>query len=246
MEQKTINNAFYEELNDGWYTALNHPVALLRAENRLRTPWILEHLAKHFKKPIRILDIGCGAGLLTNALALKDHETYGIDLSRSSLEAASRFDQTKKVNYQEANAYDLPFEDQSFDAVCALDVLEHVERPKRLIEEASRVLKPNGLFFFHTFNRNFLSYLLIIKGVEWFVKNTPKNMHVYPLFIRPEELRSYCQMYNLHCQTFVGMRPDFLSAPFWKMLFTRNVPADFSFTFSKSLQTGYCGIATKG
>ncbi|HSX26160.1 MAG TPA: bifunctional 2-polyprenyl-6-hydroxyphenol methylase/3-demethylubiquinol 3-O-methyltransferase UbiG, partial [Chlamydiales bacterium] len=160
---QTINNDFYEDLEEHWYTAFDHPVALLRAENAIRIPWIREEISHHL--PSKVLDIGCGAGLLTNALAAAGHHVAGIDLSSTSLQIAKKYDKTHQVNYQIANAYSLPFPDNHFDTVCAMDVLEHVEDPGLLIAEASRVLKPNGLFFFHTFNRNPLSYLFIIKGV---------------------------------------------------------------------------------
>ena len=240
-----INNAFYDTLKDAWYTASNHPVALLRAENRLRIPWISSEIEKKFPSSVDVLDIGCGAGFLTNALAEK-HTVTGIDLSQTSLSIAEKHDATKSVKYLYADAYSLPFDNTSFDVVCAMDVLEHVESPAQLIKEAARVLKPNGLFFFHTFNRNPLSYLLIIKGVEWCVKNAPKNMHVYSLFITPLELKHLCKTSNLHVQSFLGFRPKFFSFSFFKMLFTRNVSNAFSFRFSKSLATGYCGIAEKG
>ncbi len=242
---QTINNDFYEDLQEGWYAASDHPVALLRAENAIRSPWILEEIAKQYSSKTSVLDIGCGAGLLTNALAKEGHTVTGIDLSESSLETAKRHDQTKTVRYIPANAYSLPFADQQFDVVCATDVLEHVEDPGLLIAEASRVLKTNGLFFFHTFNRNPLSYIIVIKGVEWCVKNTPKNMHVYPLFIKPYELDELCQIYRLQVQKWVGLRPQIFNWPFFKMLLTRKVPKNFRFCFSKSLATGYCGIAQK-
>jgi 2-polyprenyl-6-hydroxyphenyl methylase/3-demethylubiquinone-9 3-methyltransferase len=240
-----INNEFYDTLGSGWLKGCDHPVALLRAENKIRIPWVRREIAKRFDGPISLLDIGCGAGLLTNALA-KEHRVTGIDLSEGSLEVARSSDETKTVDYRIANAYDLPFGDACFDVVSAMDVLEHVEEPNRLIREAARVLKPGGSFFFHTFNRNPLSYLVIIKGVEWCVRNTPDNMHVYPLFIKPAELKRYCFLHHLHVETLVGLRPKFLSLPFLKMLLTRRVSDSFAFQFSKSLATGYCGIAKKG
>lgn len=241
-----INNTFYEELQEDWYAAHDHPIALLRAENAIRTPWIISEMSKRFALGASLLDIGCGAGLLTNAVQKAGYLATGIDLSENSLKIAAQFDATKKVRYLKADAYQLPFADESFDAVSAMDVLEHVEKPHLLIAEASRVLKKGGTFFFHTFNRNFISYLVIIKGVEWFVKNTPKNMHVYPLFIKPSELKGLCNQHNLNTTTLVGLRPNFFSKPFFKMLLTRKVPEGFSFCFSKSLLTGYCGIAEKG
>lgn len=249
MEKQTgtaaINNAFYDELHDDWYTASNHPIALLRAENQVRNPWIAAEIRKRFPSPVSLLDVGCGAGLLTNALALDGHHVTGIDLSEQSLKIAEQRDQTKKVHYLSANAYALPFPDASFDVVCAMDILEHVENPNTLIQEASRVLKNKGLFFFHTFNRNPLSYIVIIKGVDWCVQNAPKNMHVYPLFIKPKELRRLCENHHLQVENMVGLRPQ-LNTSFFRMLFTRRVPSNFSFCFSKNLSTGYCGIAQKG
>lgn len=241
-----INNDFYETLQDQWYHAKNHPIALLRAENNLRTPWICNELKQRFPNKIDVLDVGCGGGFLTNALALEGHEVTGIDLSGSSLEVARRHDKTQSVQYLQGDAYHLPFEAGTFDCVCAMDILEHVEDPARLIAEASRVLKKDGLFFFHTFNRNLLSYLMVIKGVEWFVQNTPPNMHVYNLFIKPKELKALCTKEQLQVETCLGFRPSLSCTAFWKMLATRQVPSDYTFKFSKSLATGYCGIAIKG
>lgn len=238
---KTINNDFYDELAEGWYTDFAHPIALLRAENAVRVPWIIQQIGP--KKTV--LDVGCGAGLLTNALAQAGHTTFGIDLSPKSLAVAKQHDKTQSVHYEVANAYSLPYPDATFDVVCAMDILEHVEKPALLLSEASRVLKPHGLFFFHTFNRNLLSYFLVIKGVEWCVKNAPKNMHVYPLFIKPEELRQMCLEKNLTVQKFHGFRPQLFSFAFLKLIFTKIVPPHFSFCFSKSLATGYCGYAQK-
>ena len=240
-----INNDFYDTLGTDWLHRLDHPIALLRAENAVRAPWIANELKTRLEGNISFLDVGCGAGFLTNYLAKEQTSVTGIDLSVSSLEIAKQNDATKKVNYLVANAYSLPFESSRFDAVSALDILEHVEEPGRLIQEASRVLKPGGLFFFHTFNRNLLSYLLVIKGVDWFIRNAPKNMHVYPLFIKPQELEKTLATNQLKSFSWRGLAPEIFKASSLKMLFTRKVPSDFSFRFCKSLKVGYCGIARK-
>jgi len=239
-----INNSFYDALKEQWYTSYDHPIALLRAENAIRTPWVISSLEKRLGSCAKVLDIGCGGGLLTNPLAKQGYEVTGLDLSQESLKTAKDFDETGRVSYVYGNAYELPFENRTFDAVCAMDVLEHVENPHKLIQEASRVLKPKGLFFFHTFNRNPISFLIIIKGVEWCVRNAPKHMHVYRLFIPPKALGKICLQEELHIDTLLGLRPK-ISLPFWKMLLSRKVPKDFSFTFCKSLLTGYVGIAEK-
>jgi len=242
---KSINNAFYDELNSLWIDSSDHPIALLRAENALRNPWIQDVISSQFPHPAKILDVGCGAGYLTNFLATKGHLVSGIDLSSQSLEIAGKEDRTGSVDYKRASAYTLPYNDNAFDVVCAMDLLEHVEKPGQVIAEASRVLKKGGLFFFHTFNRNLLSYFMIIKGVDWCFTNAPKNMHVYPLFIKPQELEDICKGHGLKNEEIKGVRPDFSKKAFWKMVLTRQVEKDFRFVFTSSLKTGYSGFALK-
>ncbi len=241
--KKRINNAFYDTLHEKWLTSQDHPIALLRAENKARNPWIIKTLASYKKLPSNVLDIGCGAGLLLQDLAMQGCSVTGIDLSENSLEVAKTL--IPKGNFLKAPAESLPFPNASFDIVCAMDLLEHVEDPKIVIKEAARVLKKDGLFFFHTFNRNLISYLVIIKGVDWFVKNAPKNMHVYPLFIRPKELSSLLSEQNLQVKSMQGLIPNIFSSSFWKMLFCKKIDPSFSFKFSKSLTTGYVGFAKK-
>lgn len=244
MERK-IDNAFYNELQDKWYTAYDHPVALLRAENASRLPWVLQEIGKRFpKKSCSILDIGCGAGFLSNALAEKKHKVVGIDLSETSLQVAKRHDKTRSVRYVPMSAEHLTFPEASFDVVAAMDLLEHVEKPAAVIGEAARMLKPGGLFFFHTFNRSWMSWLFAQKGLEWFVANTPKNLHIYRLFIKPSELKRMCDANGLETRLVKGLAPC-LTAPFWKMLLTRKIPPNFRFKITNSLKGGYLGFAVK-
>jgi 2-polyprenyl-6-hydroxyphenyl methylase/3-demethylubiquinone-9 3-methyltransferase len=241
----TVNNDVYETLGERWYHAEDDPIALLRAESRLRNPWIASEIARALgSRSGDVLDVGCGGGFLSNHLGSLGHRVTGLDASRDALAIASRHDDTGLVRYQQGDALQLPFGDASFDAVCAMDFLEHVENPERVIAEAARVLKPRGLFFFHTFNRNFLSWLVVIKGVEWFVRNTPRDLHILRLFLKPAEVRAACEKHGLVAVEMHGVRPT-LGIPFWKMLFTRRVPADFSFTFTKSTGLGFSGMARK-
>jgi len=243
--KKLINNSFYDDLYEDWYISNNHPIVLLRAENKLRNPWIKKKIKSHFPQSCKILDVGCGAGMLTNSLAKESHEITGIDLSESSLNIASKHDTTKTITYLKASAYNLPFEDRSFDVVCAMDILEHVENPSLLIKEASRVLKHGGLFFFHTFNKNLLSYFLVIKCVEWFIPNAPKNMHVYDLFIKPKQLKKMCYSAGLTIKDLKGFQPKITSYKALKMIFSKKLNDDFPFVFTKGTKTGYCGFAIK-
>lgn len=243
MGSKEVNNAIYDTYGDRWYTAYDDPVALLRAESKTKTPWILERIEKFFPHA-RVLDVGCGAGFLSNELALKGHAVTGIDLSQESLAVAGRHDATHSVRYLAADAYQLPFSDGSFDVVTAMDFLEHVEDPKRVIAEISRVLKPGGLFFFHTFNRNPLAWLVVIKFVEWFVKNTPKHMHVLRLFITPAEAHWYCTMAGLQVHEMTGLKPVLRSFTL-NSFFTGIVPPSLRFELTKSVRLSYLGYASK-
>ncbi len=236
---KTINNAFYEELGDQWLTAIDHPIALLRAENRLRNPWIASKLPSSCK----ILDMGCGAGFLTRELSNLGHQVVGVDLSEESLKIARKLD--PKTTYLRADVTAVPLESKSFDAVSAMDLLEHVENPTAVIQEASRLLKPGGLFFFHTFNRTFLSWLIVIKGVEWCVKNAPPDMHIHRLFIKPAELQKICEDLGLKQEEIKGLNVKVLSKAFWQMVLKRTVPDDLEFVFTDSLKVGYSGFARK-
>ena len=169
----------------------------------------------------------------------------GIDLSIESLEVARRYDSTRSVQYISADAYALPFENRQFDVVCAMDFLEHVEHPEKAIQEMSRVLKPGGLFFFHTFNRNLISTFIVIKLVEWFVKNTPPQMHVSRLFIKPKELKEYCLRSSLEVVELRGLQPVIFSWVVLRGIFTGVVKDEFRFRFGESLLTSYCGFAKK-
>jgi 2-polyprenyl-6-hydroxyphenyl methylase/3-demethylubiquinone-9 3-methyltransferase len=241
-----VNNEIYDALGDRWYEAQDDPVALLRAESAHREPWIIETIERRFRGArIRVLDIGCGAGFLTNPLAARGWNVTGLDASERSLAVARERDQTRSVRYESGDACDLPHPDESFDVVCAMDFLEHVTDPGRVIAEAARVLRPRGLFFFHTFNRTFLAWLIVIKGVEWFVKNTPPDLHVLSLFLDPEEVRSLCQANDLEVRELRGSRPVIFSRAFFRLLATGIVPKDFAFRFTGSTQIAYTGLATK-
>jgi len=242
-----INNDIYNWYGERWYTARNDPVALLRAEARARNPWLLSEIAGRFSgQKIRILDVGCGAGFLANELARHGYDVTGLDASEPTLEVARRHDSTRTVDYRCGDAYRMEFGNGTFDVACAMDFLEHVENPGQIVREISRVLKTGGLFFFYTFNRNILAWLIVIKGVEWFISNTPPNMHCLRYFIKPAELRRACRESGLEVVLFNGMAPKIFHAGFWKTLATGTVDDRFTFDFTRHTIMAYIGMAIRG
>jgi 2-polyprenyl-6-hydroxyphenyl methylase/3-demethylubiquinone-9 3-methyltransferase len=243
-EPRPVNNTWYADLGARWYEARDTPIALLRAEARHRNPWIAGEIAHALGWPRAVLDLGCGAGLLSNYLAEQGHRVTGLDSTAENLAVASSHDRTRSVVYQLGDARALPYPDASFDVVCAMDLLEHVEDPARVVAEVGRVLAPGGMFFFHTFNRTWLANLIVIKGVELFVKNTPKQLHVIELFVKPSELTTMCRASGLAPVVLRGSRPRF-NWPLWRMVLTGNVGDDFGFVFTRSTAIGYTGFARK-
>lgn len=245
LDKEIINNEVYNHLAERWYEAQDDPVALLRNQHKFEVPWILDEIRRNIGYRAEILDMGCGGGFLSNDLALAGHSVTGIDLSTSSLKVAESRDRTHKVRYLHGDVYQVPFPSESFDVVAAMDLLEHVSDPRKVIAEANRVLRPGGLFFFNTFNKNPLSWLVVIKGMEWFVKNTPKDYHVYSLFINPNKLRGWMDDIGLETMAIRGLRPVFAQKALYQLLRTGVVAKDFRFTFTKFPLIGYTGYAKK-
>jgi 2-polyprenyl-6-hydroxyphenyl methylase/3-demethylubiquinone-9 3-methyltransferase len=245
MNKPQVNNDYYNHLGDQWYEADNDPIAILRVEQQVKNPWVDQVIQKHFdSNDLSIADIGCGAGFLTNYLSQKYSNVHGLDASESSLEVANKRDISKKVNYQLGDAYKLPYADNSMEVVCAMDFLEHVDDPEKVVAECARILKPGGLFFYHTFNRNFLSWLIVIKFMEWFMPNTPKNLHVLHLFIKPKELQQMMLKHGLIGQVEKGIGPKF-NWGFIKSIVCRRVLPSFRFEITGNTLLGYIGYSKK-
>ncbi|MGZ3772524.1 MAG: bifunctional 2-polyprenyl-6-hydroxyphenol methylase/3-demethylubiquinol 3-O-methyltransferase UbiG [Pseudobdellovibrionaceae bacterium] len=245
LDKEIINNDIYDHLAERWYEAQDDPIALLRNQHKTELPWILSEIRRNIGYHAEVLDMGCGGGFLSNDLALAGHKVTGIDLSTSSLKVAQSRDTTHSVKYLHGDIYQVPFDGQSFDVVTAMDVLEHVSNPRKVISEAHRILRPGGLFFFKTFSKNPMAWLIGIKGMEWFVKNTPKDYHVYSLFIPPKKLTNWLDNCGMEVMDIRGLRPLFAQKAFFKLLRTGVVPKDFNFKFTKSLLINYAGYAKK-
>ncbi|MDG0815185.1 bifunctional 2-polyprenyl-6-hydroxyphenol methylase/3-demethylubiquinol 3-O-methyltransferase UbiG [Bdellovibrio svalbardensis] len=244
-DKETVGPELYEQLGKKWYEAGDDPIALLRHQHQLTNPWMLAEIRKNIGYRAEILDIGCGPGFFANEAVKLGHKVTGIDISTTQLRVAQLRDATKSVRYIYGDAYAIPYPRESFDVVMAMDLLEHVSDPQKVLFEASRVLRPGGLMFFHTFNRNFLSYLLVVKGVQWFVKNTPADLHVYQLFRKPEEVEEWIDNAGMDLKVTRGLAPVLWQAGWWQLLWNRVVPESFQFRWTKSRLVSYIGYAKK-
>jgi 2-polyprenyl-6-hydroxyphenyl methylase/3-demethylubiquinone-9 3-methyltransferase len=176
---RPVNNTWYADLGTRWYEASDTPIALLRAEARHRNPWIAREIAYLIGRAR--VDLGCGANV-SNYLAEQGHRVTGLDMTEENLTVARSHDRTRSVVYQLGDARSLPYPDASFDVICAMDLLEHVEDPARVVAEAGRVLAPGGMFFF-PFNRTRLANLIVIRA--WSCSCFRRSSCVIELFVKP-------------------------------------------------------------
>ena len=175
--------------------------------NPLRLNYIKEQCGGSLKGK-RILDIGCGGGILSESLANEGAIVVGIDLAEAGLEVAklhlleSGFD----IDYQFISAENLTdSESESFDVITCLEMLEHVPDPSLIIDACSKLVKQNGRVFFSTINRNPKSYFFAIVGAEYVLNLLPKGTHNYEKFIRPSEIDGWARACNLSVSSMIGM-----------------------------------------
>eukprot|EP00931_Biecheleriopsis_adriatica_P000204 TRINITY_DN100210_c0_g1_i1.p1 TRINITY_DN100210_c0_g1~~TRINITY_DN100210_c0_g1_i1.p1 ORF type:complete len:289 (-),score=51.61 TRINITY_DN100210_c0_g1_i1:136-1002(-) len=187
-EEARIDNVKPYDSVDKW--AANGSQAGLHMLNPTRVAYFDEEIRSHFQPPFRLLDAGCGGGLVSNALAAsQDYIVEGIDMSPQALQYARAHVPTAgAAHFQQGSLYELPFEDSSFDALIVSDVLEHLLDLPRALRELRRVLKPGGLLLFDTIHRTIVSYVVAIVGAENLIGIIQHGSHDWRLFIRPEEL----------------------------------------------------------
>jgi 2-polyprenyl-6-hydroxyphenyl methylase / 3-demethylubiquinone-9 3-methyltransferase len=174
--------------------------------NPLRLAWI-DELARIAGKPV--LDVGCGGGVLAEAMALRGADVLGIDLSTKPLRVAQLHaleSGAPRLRYREVSAEALAAEcPASFEVVTCMEMLEHVPDPASVVAACARLVKPGGWVFFSTLNRNPKAWLFAIVGAEHVLKLLPKGTHEYERFIRPSELSRWCREAGLVPQAFKGM-----------------------------------------
>lgn len=173
--------------------------------NPLRLDWIDRHVGLRGK---RVLDVGCGGGLLSEGMAVRGAEVTGIDLSDKPLGVAKLhlLETGQQVDYRKIAVEQLADEMAgAFDAVTCLEMLEHVPNPSSIVAACARLVKPGGQVFFSTLNRNPKSYLLAVVAAEYVLKMLPKGTHDYAKFIKPSELARWTKMAGLEPDEVIGM-----------------------------------------
>jgi 2-polyprenyl-6-hydroxyphenyl methylase/3-demethylubiquinone-9 3-methyltransferase len=173
--------------------------------NPLRLEWInaLAPVAGQ-----RVLDVGCGGGILTEAMANKGANVKGIDLSEKALKVAElhSLESGAKVNYELISAEDLAArEPGQYDVVTCMEMLEHVPDPSAVVQACATLVKPGGKVFFSTLNRNPKSYLFAIIGAEYVLGLLPRGTHDYAKFIKPSELSQFARNAGLEIKALKGM-----------------------------------------
>ncbi len=184
--------------------------------NPLRAEWIASHAPLAGRQ---VLDIGCGGGILAEALAARGAHVTGIDLAERALKVARMhaLEAGLDVRYECIGAEQLAHErPQGFDVVCCLEMLEHVPDPQSVVRAAATLVRPGGWVFFSTINRNAKAFALAIAGAEYLLRLLPRGTHEYARFIRPSELAAWARRGELECIEFRGLEPK-LTGGGWRL-----------------------------
>ena len=207
--------AKFSDLAHRWWDKDNE-FRPLHAINPLRLDWI-NRLAP--LKGLRVLDVGCGGGILADSMARLGADVLGIDLASKALKVAQLHAleaQTKGVAYREISAETIAAEQPaSFDVVTCMEMLEHVPDPASIVQACASLVKPSGHVFFSTINRNAKSFFFALIGAEYVLNMLPRGTHEYAKLIKPSELACYCRDAGLDFVQSKGMQYNPLTRHYW-------------------------------
>ena len=194
----------FEELASRWWDR-NSEFKPLHDINPLRANWI-DNLAPVAEQDV--LDVGCGGGILCEALAQRGANVTGIDMGDAPLGVAKlhQLESGVSINYQKSTAENFAkTHAQTFDIVTCLEMLEHVPDPGSVVKACADMVKPGGRLFFSTINRNPKAFLFAIVGAEYVLRLLPKGTHEYAKFIKPSELANWTREAGLEMNEMTGL-----------------------------------------
>lgn len=196
--------ANFEALSKEWWDRSGRLKAL-HDINALRVGYIRRQVAPARKK---VLDAGCGGGILAEALAGLGARVTGIDMGAAALAAARAHRDlgAMVIDYRRTSVEALAVKQpRSFDLVTCMELLEHVPRPQSVVRACSRLCRPGGHIVFATLNRNLKSFLFAIVGAEYVLRLVPRGTHTYSRFVKPAELQSWARDSGLACRDLTGL-----------------------------------------
>ncbi len=207
--------AKFSDLAHRWWDE-NGEFRPLHQINPLRLQWISSLCTL---KGQQVLDVGCGGGILADAMARQGAQVLGIDLAAKPLKVAQLHAleaETTGVDYREISAEALAVErPATFDVVTCMEMLEHVPDPSSIVRACAALVKPGGWVFFSTINRNPKAFLFAIVGAEYVLNLLPKGTHEYAKMIRPSELAAWCRGADLDLQQTRGLEHNPVTRRYW-------------------------------
>ncbi len=196
--------AKFEALANGWWDTEGESKPLHEI-NPLRLDYIKTKCSLNNKQ---VIDVGCGGGILSEALAKNDATVTGIDMGEMPLNVARlhALEAGLSIDYQQITAEQKALQSPNeFDIVTCMEMLEHVPDPVSVIRASAQLVKPGGDVFFSTLNRHPKAYLFAVVGAEYLLKMLPKGTHDYKRFIRPSEMASWCRQAGLEVSHITGL-----------------------------------------
>ena len=204
----------FNRLSATWWDSRG-PMRPLHVVNALRLDYVVAQIASHLGRDtanalsgLRILDVGCGGGLLSEALARLGAQVVGVDASPGNVAAARLHAQSQNVtvDYRLGDPTEALSPQERFDVVLALEVVEHVSDVSAFLATAAACLAPGGMLFVSTIDRTFKSFVVAIIGAEYLLRVLPRGTHQWSMFVRPQELRSALRPSDLQIRDLRGMR----------------------------------------